>query len=162
MNKLYLIAVLFSVFTFVSCDNEDSAETLEINEENIVGTWETTHIKGKIIGEEIGFDKYEIINADFDPRKGSPVSTTYRAKYVFGKDNTLEISEYINGKYEIGMKIHYRIEGNRLFYVFDNEEDNLDFQDQFLTIKSITKKQLNLHYYFAYYGEDYDITLTRE
>ena len=60
------------------------------------------------------------------------------------------------------MKIHYRIEGNRLFYVFDNEEDNLDFQDQFLTIKSITKKQLNLHYYFAYYGEDYDITLTRE
>ena len=119
MKKLHssFVAILFALFAMVSftaCSSDDDGPSSEEIKENIVGTWQVTHISGWSYDDT---EDENLIKVDEDvPEEDSQ-------RVLFNVDGTCKWYWYsINGWRPSGSSNSYKVSGNKII-IYDNDYD---------------------------------------
>ncbi len=133
MKKLHssFVAIFFALFAMVSftaCSSDDDGPSSEEIKENIVGTWQVTHISGWSYDDT---EDENLIKVDEDvPEKDSE-------RILFNVDGTCKWYWYSNNGWRpSGSSNSYKVSGNKII-IYDNDYD-IDDTYTVISIKNNT------------------------
>ena len=130
MKKLFLLVILFATTAFVACSDDD--DKVQINLDELVGTWRYTHSVGYEIDEGIKDDWNEDMN-------------DAQIYFIFNSDNTGSYKEMDSSE-----SIDYSVSSNNKLTVRYSQYGD----PQTFTITELTASTLKLEYHEK--GDDWE------
>lgn len=130
MKKLFLLVTLFATTAFVACSDDD--DKVQINLDELVGTWRYTHSVGYEIDEGIKDDWNEDMN-------------DAQIYFIFNSDNTGSYKEMDSSE-----SIDYSVSSNNKLTVRYSQYGD----PQTFTITELTASTLKLEYHEK--GDDWE------
>jgi len=164
MNKKYfwtmltLIMAAFASVSFTACgndddDDEDNGTSKGTTTESLIGTWEMTHIKGYTYDDDDNLIRFD---TDIEPTKAcedymEELDVADIVRYEFGENNIFTSYSFHTDSFKKGPTTTYKVEGSTLILEPGGR------QEERITIKSLTEKQLVL---YDKEVDEYEITIT--